>query len=110
MKFLFGVRNLELKDAGLVAYRAASDLVGKGAFLLITVVAARRLSQSDFGLFSLASTIGWIAAIVTDFGSQLHLARAIAREPKRAGALLRGWMVFRLWTSGAALTLTIAAA
>ena len=108
MKSLFGARKLKLRDAGLVAYRAASDLVGKGAFLLVTVVAARRLSQEEFGLFSLASTVGWIAAIATDFGSQLHLARAIAREPRRAGALLRGWTIFRLGTSAAALFVTCA--
>ena len=108
MKSLFGARNLNPRDAGLVAYRAASDLVGKGAFLLITVVAARRLTQEGFGIFSLASTVGWMAAIATDFGSQLHLARAIAREPRRAGALLRGWAKFRLWTSAAALAPTVA--
>ncbi|HEX4348380.1 MAG TPA: oligosaccharide flippase family protein, partial [Vicinamibacterales bacterium] len=105
MKSFFGARNLNLKDAGLVAYRAASDLVGKGAFLLITVVAARRLTQGGFGVFSLASTVGWLAAIATDFGSQLHLARAIAREPRRASALLRGWTTFRLWTSAAAIAI-----
>jgi O-antigen/teichoic acid export membrane protein len=109
MKSFFGARNLSVKDAGLVAYRAASDLVGKAAFLLITVLAARRLTQNDFGVFSVASTVGWMAAIATDFGSQLHLARAIAQEPQRAGSLLRGWLRFRMWTAAGALAVTASA-
>ena len=46
----------------LVAYRAFSDLSGKGAFFLITVVAAHRLSPQAFGVFSLASALGWMVA------------------------------------------------
>src|SRR5262245_50102816 len=38
----------------LVGYRAVSDLIGKGSFFLITVVAAHRLSREAFGLFALA--------------------------------------------------------
>ena len=71
-------------DAALVAYRAFSDLAGKGAFFVVTLVAARRLSQDAFGLFSLGTTVGWIAAVATDFGIQLHLAREVAQRP--AGA------------------------
>ena len=63
MKTFFEARNLNVKQPLLVGYRAASDLIGKAAFLLITVAAARRLSQGAFGVFSLASTIGWMAAI-----------------------------------------------
>jgi O-antigen/teichoic acid export membrane protein len=103
MKTLFAVRNLNVKQAGLVGYRAGSDLIGKGAFLLITIVAARRLPLAAFAVFSLGSTIGWVAAVATDFGIQLHLARAIARCPERAGCELRSWLTVRLWTSAAAV-------
>ena len=108
MKTLFAVRNLNVKQAGLVGYRAGSDLVGKGAFLLITIVAARRLPLAAFAVFSLGSTIGWVAAVATDFGIQLHLARAIARRPERAGAELRSWLRVRLWTSAAAIGIVAA--
>jgi O-antigen/teichoic acid export membrane protein len=87
----------------LVAYRAFSDLSGKGAFFLITVVAARRLSPQSFGVFSLASALGWIAGVITDFGIQLHVARAVARRPEQAAVILRTWLRVRLWTAGAAL-------
>lgn len=76
---------------GLMAYRAASDLAGKGAFFIVVLLAARRLTHEEFGVFSLGTTIGWIASVASDFGIQLHAARAIAQQPDRAGQLLRVW-------------------
>jgi O-antigen/teichoic acid export membrane protein len=95
--------SLRRQQAALVAYRAVSDVAGKGAFFVVTLVAARRLSQDAFGLFSLATTVGWIAAVATDFGIQLHLARAVAQHPGNAGALLRAWLRVRIWTAALAL-------
>ena len=51
--------NQRRRQVALVAYRALSDVAGKGAFFLVTLVAARRLSQDAFGLFSLGTTVGW---------------------------------------------------
>ena len=96
------------QQAALVAYRAVSDVAGKGAFFVVTLVAARRLSQDAFGLFSLGTTVGWIAAVATDFGIQLHLARAVAQRPLDAPRLLRAWLRVRLWTSALAVA-TVAA-
>jgi O-antigen/teichoic acid export membrane protein len=93
------------RSATLVAYRAVSDVAGKGAFFLITIAAARRLTGEAFGVFSLASTIGWIAAVVTDFGIQLHLARSVAQHPADASRLLGAWLRVRLWTAAVALSL-----
>jgi O-antigen/teichoic acid export membrane protein len=95
--------NQRRRQVALVAYRAFSDVAGKGAFFLVTLAAARRLSPDAFGLFSLGTTIGWIAAVATDFGIQLHLARAVAQRPDDAARLLRAWLRVRLWTSGIAL-------
>jgi O-antigen/teichoic acid export membrane protein len=91
------------REAALVAYRAFSDVAGKGAFFLVTVLAARRLSQDNFGIFSLGTAFGWMAAVATDFGIQLHLARAVARRPDEAARLLRSWLRVRVWTSVIAL-------
>ena len=91
------------RQATLVAYRAFSDLAGKGAQLLIVVVAARRLSREDFGLFALGTTLGWIAAVATDFGIQLHVARAVAQGFANLKRILLTWFRIRLWTSAAAL-------
>jgi O-antigen/teichoic acid export membrane protein len=89
--------------AALVAYRAASDVVGKAAFFVVTIVAARRLSAEDFGVFALGTTIGWIAVVASDFGLQLHLARAVARAPEAAGLELRRWLGMRVALAAAAL-------
>jgi O-antigen/teichoic acid export membrane protein len=91
------------REAALVAYRAFSDVAAKGAFFVITILAARRLSQGAFGVFSLGTTVGWIAAVATDFGIQLHLARSVAQRPGDAAALLRAWLRVRLWTAGVAV-------
>lgn len=91
------------REAALIAYRAFSDVAGKGAFFLVTVLAARRLSQDGFGIFSLGTTLGWMAAVATDFGIQLHLARTVARRPDEASRLLRSWLQVRVWTSVVAL-------
>jgi O-antigen/teichoic acid export membrane protein len=96
------------REAALVAYRAFSDVAGKGAFFLVTVLAARRLSQDGFGIFSLGTTFGWLAAVATDFGIQLHLARAVARRPDEAARLLRSWLRVRVWTSVIALAVVSA--
>jgi O-antigen/teichoic acid export membrane protein len=100
-------------------YRAGTDVVAKAAFFLVTVAAARTLSPQSFGLFSLASTVGWMTAVACDFGIQMHLARAVALEPQHAGALLARWLPVRILTAllgtaavaaGALLTLPATAA
>ena len=97
--------NAKSRGALLIAYKAFADLAGKGALFLITIAAARRLSPESFGIFSLGSTLGWIAAVVADCGIQLHLARAVARRPADAARLLRAWLPVRLWTAAGAIAL-----
>jgi O-antigen/teichoic acid export membrane protein len=98
-------RNAKLGNAALVAYKALADLAGKGALFVVMIVAARRLSPQAFGILSLGTALGWIVAVVTDFGIQLHLARAIARVPTDAGRLLGAWLRVRLWTAAIAVVL-----
>ena len=97
--------NAKSRGAYLIAYKAFADLAGKGSLFVITVIAARRLSPASFGLFALGSTLGWIVAVVSDGGIQLHLARAVARRPQDAPALLRAWLRVRLWTAAAAVAM-----
>ena len=96
-------RNAKLGDAFLISYKTVADLAGKGSLLAITIVAARRLSPEAFGVFSLGSTLGWIVAVASDFGSQRHLARAVAQRPQDAAPLLASWLRVRLWTAAAAM-------
>ena len=76
-----------MKSALLVAYKCLADVAGKASMFVITVLAARRLSQHAFGVFSIASTLGWMLAVIADFGIQLHLARAVARNPEDSTSL-----------------------
>jgi O-antigen/teichoic acid export membrane protein len=85
---------------GLVAYRAGSEAAAKGVFLIVTVLAARRLTGDGFGVFALGTTLGWLAAVATDLGMQLHLARGVASEPGRAAELLQRWLGLRLASAG----------
>ena len=97
--------NAKPRHALLIAYKAFADLAGKGSLLVITIVAARRLTPESFGVFALGSTLGWIVAVVSDCGIQLHLARAVARVPAEASRLLRGWLRVRLWTAAGAVVI-----
>lgn len=91
------------REAALVAYRAFSDVAGKGAFFLVTVLAARVLSEQGFGIFSLGTTLGWMAAVVADFGIALHVAREVARRKDHARQILGFWLRVRIATSVAML-------
>ena len=86
-----------------MAYRAFSDVAGKGAFFLVTVLAARLLSEQGFGVFSLGTTLGWLAAVVADFGIALHVAREVARRKDHARNILGFWLRVRIATSAAML-------
>jgi len=97
-------RNAKLRTPALVAYKTVADVAAKAAMFAITVLAARRLSMQDFGVFAVGTTLGWLLSVVSDFGVQLHLARAVAVSPDAAPALLRRWGRFRAATSAAALT------
>ena len=100
-------RNAKSRDAMLIAYKALADLAAKGSLFVVTVVAARRLSQESFGIFALGSTLGWIMAVAADCGIQLHLARAVARAPADAASLLGAWLRVRLGSSAAAILILV---
>ena len=60
-------------------------------------------------MFSLGSTLGWMVAVVVRFGIQLHLARAVARRPAEAAAVvLQRWLRVRVWTAAGAALLVAA--
>lgn len=102
-------RNAKLRGALLIAYKAVADVAARGSLFVVTLVAARRLSPWEFGVFGLGTTIGWMLAVATDFGVQMHLARAVAQSPRGARALLERWWRARLLTAGAGLALLVAA-
>lgn len=97
------------RDRALTAYRAATDLVAKGALLALTMLAARRLSRDAFGAFALAAALGWMAGILTDAGLQMHLAREVARrDPGEAAAVFGRWLGWRVAAAAGALAVVTA--
>lgn len=101
-------QNPKPRPAALIAYKAFADVAGKGSLFVVTVVAARRLSAQEFGVFALGSTLGWMLAVAADWGMQMHLARAVARTPEDAGRLLGKWLRIRAWTTAGAVVVAAA--
>ena len=95
------------RTALLISYKAVSEVAGKAAVLAILMLAARTLSMSDFGVASVATTLGWMASVISDFGLQLYLGREVARST-RPGEIL--WPLFRIRLRTAAAGLVIIAA
>ena len=101
-----------MSEAGVArqtAYRLAADVVAKGAFFLLTILAARRLSREAFGQFAVATTVGWLSGVVTDAGLQMHVARSVA-STSLAGArrALDRWLPWRVCAAALALGAAIA--
>lgn len=103
-------------------YLLGSETLARILSLAVIAVLARRLGVADFGLFSLASAVAFLAGIGMDFGLNFHGVRESAREPARIPELLGNtllikfalsialclavWIGFRL--AGANLTLVLA--
>jgi O-antigen/teichoic acid export membrane protein len=102
-------QNAKLRRFSLIAYKTLADVTARGSLFIVTLVAARRLSPWEFGVFGLGTTIGWMLAVATDFGVQMHLARAVAQAPGDARALLARWWRVRLLTATSGLGLLVVA-
>jgi O-antigen/teichoic acid export membrane protein len=89
---------VERRTLALMAYRGASDAAAKAVMFAITVAAARQLTREAFGLFAVASTLGWLGSVAADFGIQMHLAREVSLSHTNASALLRRWLPVRVAT------------
>ena len=61
-----------------VAYKLASEVLGKLLTLLLIGFVARGLGQAGFGIYVLGFTLGLILAQVSDFGTQVFVAREVA--------------------------------
>jgi O-antigen/teichoic acid export membrane protein len=70
-------------------WKLGSDLAGRAFQYALLWVAARQLSQADFGDFTFALSIGYMLAQVADFGLQLYVQRELSRlvEHDSAGVI-----------------------
>jgi O-antigen/teichoic acid export membrane protein len=96
-------RNPKIQRAALIAYKSAADAAAKAVLFVVTVLAARLLPSREFGVFALGTTIGWLLAVAGDFGLQMHIARAVARQPEAAAALLHRWGRIRIGAAAAGM-------
>jgi O-antigen/teichoic acid export membrane protein len=112
-----------LRFARLITRRGAvaklgSDLVGRLLQYALLWIAARQLSQGDFGDFTFALSIGFMLAQVADFGLQMFVQRELARQlstdgsnnphftdPVRAGRLIGGGLLIKAALSIVAMIL-----
>lgn len=62
-----------------VVLKTTADVVSKSVTLIVTVVAARVLSPSEFGVLALAMTTGWLLSVASDAGLPLFLAKQAAQ-------------------------------
>ncbi len=106
-----------IKGRGALA-KLGSDLTGRLLQYGLLWVAARQLSQGDFGDFTFALSIGFMLAQVADFGLQMFVQRELARlliageagkqrfgDPVAAGSLIGGGLLLKSGLSVVAMLL-----
>ena len=71
------------RTARNAAYMVAAELCGKAATLLYTLLAARMLSQLDFGAFSYALSLATLLSIVPDWGFDVVVVQRSSARPDR---------------------------
>jgi O-antigen/teichoic acid export membrane protein len=76
------LRQVRHSDATLVAFKISADIVSKLVTLIVTVVAARVLPATDFGVMALALTTGWLLGVASDAGLPMYLATRVAHASR----------------------------
>jgi O-antigen/teichoic acid export membrane protein len=71
------------RTARNAAYMLTAEIFGKAATLLYTLLAARMLSQMDFGAFSYALSFATLLSIVPDWGFDVVVVQRSSRHPDR---------------------------
>jgi len=79
---------------------AAAQVVGKAMTFVWTVVAARELSQRDFGSVNFALSLGLITFAVAQWGFDPALIRRGSAQPHRMGSLYSTSMVLQMLIGG----------
>src|SRR5919109_1673546 len=90
---LFPVETRIRSNAGA---KLAGELVGRAATFAVAVYAAQRLGAADFGLYSYAVAVGFVAAQISDLGLQTLITREVAVLEARARPLVRTALVLKV--------------
>ena len=78
------------------------------ANLGVTVLLARHLSKSGFGIFSYALVFVGFFAVLAEFGMKPILVREISRQPERTGIILGNTILIKLALILLAITFAVA--
>jgi O-antigen/teichoic acid export membrane protein len=76
--------------------KLSGELVGRTATFAVAVYAAQRLGAADFGLYSYAVAVGFVAAQISDLGLQTLITREVAVLEARARPLVRTALVLKV--------------
>jgi O-antigen/teichoic acid export membrane protein len=71
------------RTARNAAYMLAAEICGKAATLIYTLLAARLLSQMDFGAFSYALAFAALLSIIPDWGFDVVVVQRSSADPDR---------------------------
>jgi O-antigen/teichoic acid export membrane protein len=89
-------------------YRLVADIGAKVASVALIVVMARRLGESQFGLFTFSIALVTLVTALADFGQDKILTREVARDTTRVGHYFLNTLTLKLAVSLPALVLGIA--
>ena len=74
---------------GNALIKLASELAGRVATFALALLAARRLSEADFGFYNYGLAVGFVLAQLADMGLQVLIAREVAAGGRAAQPLVR---------------------
>ena len=94
-----------LRTARAIVLLAVAEILGKLGTLVVVVGAARLLSLTDFGVFSVALGVGALAAVAPSWGLDNVLVQQGARDRAALPTLLAELLVLRSVVSAAMLGL-----
>jgi O-antigen/teichoic acid export membrane protein len=71
------------RTARNAAYMLAAEIVGKAATFIYTLLAARELSQLDFGAFAFALSFATLIAVLPEWGFDVVVVQRSSSDPSR---------------------------
>ncbi|MCI0399304.1 MAG: flippase [Chloroflexi bacterium] len=84
-----GLLPLDRRISGNALLKLSSELVGRVASFVLTLWAARRLGEADFGLYNYGLALGFVLAQLADMGLQVLIAREVAVFGRQARPLVQ---------------------
>ncbi|MFZ0544296.1 MAG: oligosaccharide flippase family protein [Candidatus Promineifilaceae bacterium] len=91
--------SLSRRISGNALIKLASELAGRVATFALALLAARRLSEGDFGFYNYGLAVGFVIAQLADMGLQVLIAREVAARGRSAQPLVRQAFLVKVFLS-----------